>query len=225
MPHLTHKIMKLTSSRRAALAVPAFTITPKNGDKVGVKLSDWLKRMLSRDKVSYNRFFSWMLDEAKDNFHSGYTKKNNKGKLVTDKQGKPVRKHGLKHAENALEQSYRSVAENDMSGKPKLKQSGQVRCHNRYYVHTRVPATITRTPTGRLIMKHTAADGSVKQEEVGSDTLSPAEWGKLDIPLVRVVHIAPRASNVVRDHADKRGRTPFHHSQNIGFHLAKIGYC
>ena len=212
--------MKLTSSRRAALAVPAFTITPKNnGDKVGVKLSDWLKRMLSRDKVSYNRFFSWMLDEAKDNFHNGFTKKNNKGKLVTDKQGKPVRKHGLKHAENALEQSYRSVAENDMSGKPKLKQSGQVRCHNRYYVHTRVPATITKTKHGRFIMKHTAADGSVKQEEVcmSGDIVV--------LPVVQNVHIAPRASNVVRDHADKRERTPFHHSQNLGFHLAKIGYC
>lgn len=207
--------MKLTSSRRAGLAVPAFTITPKNGDKVGIRLSDWLKRMLSRDKVDYGRFMHWMLDEARTNFKDGFTKRNNKGKLVME-GNKPLRKHGLTHAENALEQSCRMLGENDMSGKPKLKSNGRVRNHNRYYIHSRVPATITRAPSGNLILKYTAANGSVKQELVGSDDAAP---------LVQCVHIAPRASNVVRDHADKRRRTPFCHTQNLGFHLAKIGYC
>lgn len=207
--------MKLTSSRRAGLAVPAFTITPKDGDKVGIRLSDWLKRMLSRDKVDYGRFMVWMLNEARTNFKDGFTKRNNKGKLVME-GNKPLRKHGLTHAENALEQSYRMLEQNDMSGKPKLKQSGKVRNHNRYYVHARTPATITRAPSGNLILKHTAANGSVKQEIVGNNK---------DAPLVEVVHIAPRASNVVRDHADKRRRTPFAVEQNLGFHLAKIGYC
>jgi hypothetical protein len=207
--------MKLTSSRRAGLAVPAFTITPKNGDKVGIRLSDWLKRMLSKEKLDYGRFMQWMLDEARTNFKDGFTKRNNQGKLVMA-GGQPLRKHGLKHAENSLEQSYRMLEENNLSGMPKLKQSGKVRNHNRYYVHARVPATITRTPSGNLVMKYTAANGSVKQEIVGNNK---------DAPLVDVVHISPRASNVVYEHALKRDRTPFCHTQNIGFHLAKIGYC
>ena len=208
--------MKLQSSRRAGLAVPAFTLTPKNGDEASVKLSDWLKRMLSRDKVDYNRFFGWMLDEARKNFKDGFTKKNNKGKLVLDGKGKPVRKHGMKSAVKQLEHSSRSLSENDLSGIPKLKQSGQVRCHNRYYIHSRVPATITRAPSGNLVMRHVSGNGSVKQEIVGADKHAP---------LVEYVNISPRASNVVHEHALKRERTPFHYSQNIGFHLAKIGYC
>ena len=209
--------MKLTSSRRAGLAVPAFTITPKNnGDKVGVKLSDWLKRMLSKNKTDYNRFFGWMLDEARTNFSVGFTKKNNKGKLVTDGAGNPVRKYGMAAMQSQLEHSSRALSENNMSEVPKLKQSGQVRCHNRYYVHTRVPATITRAPSGRLIMKYVSANGSVIQEIVGTDK---------DAPLVENVHVSPRAINIVHEHALKRERTPFHYSQNVGFHLAKIGYC
>ena len=108
------------------------------------------------------------------------------------------------------------LEENNLSGTPKLKQSGKVRNHNRYYISARTPATITRAPSGNLILKHTAADGSVKQEIVGRNK---------DAPLVEVVHISPRASNVVYEHALKRDRTPFAVEQNIGFHLAKIGYC
>ena len=76
-------------------------------------------------------------------------------------------------------------------------------------------ATITLTKHGKQMMRYTARDGSVKQVIVGDDTYSiaPRPWPDKVL------------SNVVYDHRQFAKSVPFAAEQNIGFHLAKIGYC
>lgn len=210
--------LALNSSRR--LAQRAFTINVRSRNNVGIQVSNWLKSMLEKAKRPLQDFQKFCTDEAKHNFIHGWVVKNSKGKPVvvtmrgsdingSYKKKAPKRHGGADVLQVSLDASRRALEHNNISGIARGKRA------NNWRTTVVVPATITRC-NGKRILKYTAFDGSVKQE------ILPEVEGA---PLVERTVVDRQRTNVVRAHSLKMGRTPFHHTQNIGYHLSKIGYC
>ena len=185
------KVQKVQTSRRAALAQPAFTLTLHSNGEVDLHTTPWLSRMLRKFDRPLVDACRWIREQAERNFTDGYFDRDKS-------DGKPIRKGRLKDIESKL------VAKANTLERTKKWRSAR-----------RPVASITRTKRGKQMMRYTARDGSVKQVIVGDDThsIAPRPWPDKVL------------SNVVYDHRQFVKRVPFTVEQNLGYHLAKIGYC
>ena len=181
------KVQKVQTSRRAALAQPAFTLTHHDDGQVTMHTTPWLSRMLRKFNRPLVDACRWIREQAERNFTDGCIDRD-----------KGIRTGGLKDIESKL------VAKANTLERTKKWRSAR-----------RPVASITRTKRGKQMMRYTARDGSVKQVIVGDDThsIAPRPWPDKVL------------SNVVYDHRQFVKSVPFTVEQNLGYHLAKIGYC
>lgn len=138
------------TSRRAALAQPAFLLTHHGDGRVTMSTTPWLSKMLRKFNRPLVDGVRWVRENALRNFMDG----------CLDRE-KRIRTGGLKTLESKL-----------------VAKSNTLSRTQKWRTARRPIATITRTKHGKQMMKYTARDGSVKQVIVGDDThsIAPRPW-------------------------------------------------